>query len=112
MNIYKIRRSDGLFSSGGHNPRFNKTGKIWKNLGHLKNHLLQVRHFDKLYTTCEVVTYEVTEVETEAKSISVLLSEVKDNIQKKQELSRQKWEARSREVRKQEYEKLKKEFDK
>jgi hypothetical protein len=37
--VFKIRRSDGLFSMGGANPNFNKVGKIWKQKGHLTSHL-------------------------------------------------------------------------
>ncbi len=31
----------GLFSSGGMSPKFKKRGKVWANIGHLKNHLAQ-----------------------------------------------------------------------
>jgi hypothetical protein len=42
--VYKIRqKSTGLYSSGGTRPTFTKKGKIWRNLGHLKNHLHCVR---------------------------------------------------------------------
>ena len=38
--IYKIRRrSDCLFSTGGANPKFSKTGKIWTSAAYLKSHL-------------------------------------------------------------------------
>lgn len=41
--LYKIRRkSDGLFSTGGHTPRFTKIGKSWK-FGALLNHLTMIR---------------------------------------------------------------------
>lgn len=40
MKIYRLQRiSDGLFSTGGANPSFNKKGKIWRNIGFFKNHL-------------------------------------------------------------------------
>lgn len=40
--VYRIKNKDGLYSSGGQNPRFSKnSGKVWTSLGRLKNHLRQ-----------------------------------------------------------------------
>ena len=40
---FRIRRiKDGLFSTGGIDPDWSKKGKIWKGIGPLKLHLLQV----------------------------------------------------------------------
>lgn len=40
MKIYKIRnKQTGLFSTGSCEPKWKKTGKIWKTIGALKNHL-------------------------------------------------------------------------
>jgi membrane-bound ClpP family serine protease len=59
--IYKIRRkSDGLFSMGGSEPHFNKTGKIWKQRGHLTGHLKCVR-YRKVYAESEVIMYQLIE---------------------------------------------------
>ena len=33
--IYKVQRSDGLFSAGGSYDRYTKAGKVWKSLGHV-----------------------------------------------------------------------------
>jgi hypothetical protein len=41
MLVYKIKNQDGLFSTGGTRPYFNKTGKTWSNIGHIKTHLKQ-----------------------------------------------------------------------
>lgn len=68
--IYKIRRADGMFSMGGSTPSFNKTGKIWKQKGHLTSHLSQLwngngmynQHQPHVYSDCEIVTYELTEM--------------------------------------------------
>lgn len=39
---YKIRRKrDGFFSTGGTNPKWNKIGKEWNTIGHVKLHILQ-----------------------------------------------------------------------
>ena len=40
MKVYRIKNiKTNMYSSGGYNPKWIKTGKIWKNIGHLKNHL-------------------------------------------------------------------------
>jgi len=40
IKVYKIRHSDtGLWSKGGTSPSFNKVGKTWSNIGHVKSHL-------------------------------------------------------------------------
>lgn len=39
MEAFKIKNKDGLFSTGGTNPRFTKRGKTWGNLAHLSSHL-------------------------------------------------------------------------
>jgi hypothetical protein len=69
---YKIRRkSDGLFSSGGTDPDFNRQGKTWSCIGHLKNHLKQFYSYHwqtkggdwrlEMYKDCEIVEYEIIE---------------------------------------------------
>ena len=84
---YKIqRKSDGLFSNGGSNPKFTKYGKIWRSAGQLKNHLSLVGCYktpiSKVYEGCELVTLEFHEVET-----VLSLSEIIDNIEKDQIIS-------------------------
>lgn len=79
-SLYKIRRADGKFSTGGTTPTFSKHGKVWNTLGHLKCHLTGVADAGRygetdaakkarimgFYHDCEVVTYEqvVTAVST------------------------------------------------
>lgn len=84
---YKIqRKSDGLFSCGGTQPKFTKFGKIWRSMGQLKNHLSLVGCYkiplSKVYDDCELVTLELHEVET-----IVSLSDIIDNIEKDQIIS-------------------------
>lgn len=43
MRIFKIKNSDGLYSTGGTTPRWTKTGKTWVALNHLQAHLTLVR---------------------------------------------------------------------
>ena len=64
--VYKIQRiSDGLFSTGGYQPRFTKKGKIWTTKAALHNHLaLNPRNgFQGIeaYVDCELIEYEIVE---------------------------------------------------
>ncbi len=57
---YKIRRVDGLFSNGGRSPKFSTPGKVWKNLGTLKLHLM-MEPYSRMKTKPVVVEYEMME---------------------------------------------------
>lgn len=59
--MYMIRRkSDGLFSSGGVDPKFKKRGKVWNNRSALSNHLVLIgKRAQGLYDGCEVLVQEV-----------------------------------------------------
>lgn len=67
MIIYKIRNKNGEFSTGGSRPSFSKAGgKSWNRLQDVKTHLSYVHgsfNWAKPYETCELVKYEVTEIE-------------------------------------------------
>lgn len=63
--VFRIRRkSDGLWSTGGCWPGFNKKGKIWRKIGSIRAHLTQVynTHNHRMpgdpYEGCEVVISE------------------------------------------------------
>jgi putative alpha-1,2-mannosidase len=73
--LYKIlHKPTGLYKAGGHNSKFNKTGKIWRG-GTLKNHLRmfqRYRSLDPLYIQiakhwgvdlkdCLVIEYDLCE---------------------------------------------------
>ena len=73
--IYKIRRSDGLFSKGGCNPAFDKKGKLWRHIGHLKNHLNQLER-EGLYSNCEIVILQVTETPVDTLSLEDLQTDL------------------------------------
>ena len=69
IEVYKIRRkTDGLFSTGGECPFFNKKGKTWSARGHVTSHLSQFgdRRKNQYYKDCEVVRFEVQEFDVEA----------------------------------------------
>jgi len=69
--IYRIRRKkDGLFSAGGSNPRFNKSGKAWTTIGKLKNHLRLFEYYSGYsppwpYDDCEIVSYEIVALQNQ-----------------------------------------------
>lgn len=60
MDYFKIRNKDtGLFSSGGHPPRFKAYGKIWP-IGQLKAHLRLIQKYHKsfdVYSNCELICF-------------------------------------------------------
>jgi len=62
--IYKIRhRCDGLFSTGGHYPKWEKNGKSWTKLGYLRRHLSEVglARARQIYEDCDVIEYRMVE---------------------------------------------------
>jgi len=67
--VYKIRRSDGLFSTGGVDPTFNTVGKTWSSWRNLQIHITLVngglsgyekgdKRLIRHYKNCVIVTYE------------------------------------------------------
>lgn len=73
--VYKIRRvTDGLFSTGGDTPTFDKAGKVWRKLAHVRSHFAVTGDWRKprvnpgadAYPDCLVVEYELREVGTVA----------------------------------------------
>jgi len=75
--IFKIKNTDGLFSTGDMDPDFTKKGKMWKQLSHVKCHLGQVRNPRKAYEGCEIVGYELQEVRP-AKSLDQIFYEMEN----------------------------------
>ncbi len=61
--MFKIRNKDGLFSNGGTWPEWTKTGKVWRQRGHLSNHLAQVSR--NIYSETDVIVeFEMIEIST------------------------------------------------
>ena len=118
--VFKIRRnSDGLFSMGGSTPGFNKTGKIWKQKGHVTSHLGQLWGYNRpctypqrhVYEDCEIVPYELTEIPAgPGVTIATYLAEIKQRKQDREEAFNKRHEKWKEDQRRQEYEKLKQEF--
>jgi len=78
MKIYKIRhKQSGLFSEGGSSPFFGQNGKIYTQIGHIKNHLHHCEKYNSYRMTrednwrehngyledIEIVEYELAELE-------------------------------------------------
>ena len=60
MKSYKIRRkSDGLFRAGGIVPKYNKEGKVWKTMVHLRRHLALFGPTSILKEDLEILEYEL-----------------------------------------------------
>lgn len=60
--IFKIRDSQGRFSTGGDTPTWSKTGKVWKRTADLSNHFTQLSAAgQKAYAAAgaEVVVYDM-----------------------------------------------------
>lgn len=76
--VYMIQRnSDGLFSTGGCDPRFTKKGKCWNSIGALKSHLhlfhdhLGIKHRHYPYADCTIVPMEIERKPADLKDWSV-----------------------------------------
>jgi hypothetical protein len=70
--IFKIRSTvTGLFSAGGTDPVFNRTGKVWKKRGHVICHLGQISSTGRRkYTQNKVEVVEYLLVETPVSTTS------------------------------------------
>jgi len=88
--VFKIRNSQGLFSSGGTYITFTKKGKTWTSSGALNNHLAQTRN-DNLYIQekCEVIAYELVETEVSVESVQSRLKLIQDRARLRNEEKRQ-----------------------
>jgi hypothetical protein len=84
MKIFKIRdTATGLFSTGGHYPRWSKKGKTWTNIGHVKNHINNLtRVVIKNVDHWEVVEYELVETAVGTISVEKIIEE---NLRKERE---------------------------
>jgi len=59
MKYYKIINEEGLYSTGGCDPRFTKRGKVWSSLRYVKSHF---RNLDeqpsKVYNKCYLEVFD------------------------------------------------------
>lgn len=75
---YQIMNAEGKYSTGGHNPHFDKTGFIWVNLSALKSHLALFKYgkWDR-YKGCKIVTLVLTQLPEEEISLDDIFDEQK-----------------------------------
>jgi hypothetical protein len=93
----------GLFSSGGTEPKFKKKGKVWSNIGHLKNHLAQFiePYYTKgarPYRLCKAKVYDIVSGK-EVFDVTEYLDKRTEEKKQEQELRHQRYrEERKREL--------------
>ncbi|PPD55491.1 MAG: hypothetical protein CTY12_00515 [Methylotenera sp.] len=116
MVIYRVKsRKTGLYSKGGTWPSFSKTGKIWKNIGHLRNHFNVLdSHGRRIYKEhdVEIIEIEITEEVVCSTSFDAFIQEAALREQDRKDKRRQRVEAYLTEQRRKQYEELQKEFGK
>ncbi|MDE2095737.1 MAG: hypothetical protein KGL39_00640 [Patescibacteria group bacterium] len=97
FKVYKLRRkSDGLYSTGGTDPNFVACkGKEWKNIGHLKNHLVMFssnryyggphsNHKKTQFDNLEIVEYEGIRTEKSVQSVADYVDGLRQRSKKNQ----------------------------
>lgn len=85
---YKIRRSDGLFSTGGSDPGFNARGKVWWTKGALTSHVKNVvlsRYGGEQYFDVEIVEYRVDYEFVAAQTVANYMEERENKKAKEEE---------------------------
>lgn len=67
---YMVRNNKGEFSMGGQSPRFRiSNGKIWSQLGHVKNHIRQFKDKDNRQIMVDQ-GWEIVKVKLVVESVS------------------------------------------
>lgn len=88
MKYYKIhKKGTDLYSTGGMTPDWSKKGKVWTNIGHLKNHLHGLMNGAVDYRDAEIIELEMTPVGI-PRSVQDMLQELqeeKDRQRREQE---------------------------
>ena len=70
--MFKIRHKiTGLYSRGGYEPVFDKKGKVWRGINHVRSHITLIRDSPRSYKKCkedmknwEIVEYQMKEINT------------------------------------------------
>lgn len=116
QTIYKIRsKKTGEFSKGGTWPSFSKKGKIWSALNHLSNHFNQLGSSGRqMYKSheCEVVVYELIESEVASSDVQEWMEASADRRADREKKEKLRIAAARLEHERQNYERLKAQFEK
>lgn len=114
MVIYKVRsKTTGLYSQGGIHPTFSKVGKIWKNIGYLRNHFNQLdNHGRNIYksTDVEIIELVITEEIVCSTSFDDFIQEVADRKQAREDARKARYDKWQQEQRRKQFLELQKEF--
>jgi hypothetical protein len=90
--FFKIRdKTSGLFSTGGSSPGWSDKGKKWSHVGHVTNHLNNLRghrayggQVTRPYANAELVEFEAVPITGTEKDISLIRAEAKERRDKKE----------------------------
>ena len=75
IKLYKIRHKrtgEYRMAGGGIPGRWNKLGKAWPNIGHLKNHLNMLRYNTSEPLPSEVKNWEIVVVEVDTRECETI----------------------------------------
>lgn len=113
QKVYKIRNADGLFSTGGSSPRWDKKGKTWSGLGPLKLHLdmFQEPSRQAFYKGAIVCCYELRLVELERLSAEDVLKEQNARRKKREDEYKARYRAEQEAAERKRLEELKAKYD-
>lgn len=80
MKSFKIcDTATGLFSTGGDEPRWSKTGKVWRTIGHVKLHLQHLCWRFEYPSTAEVIEFTFSETaSTPVRGMLVFLEQAQE----------------------------------
>jgi uncharacterized short protein YbdD (DUF466 family) len=114
---YRIRRDDGMYSTGGRHPSWNKKGKVWKKLSHLRNAVTQTlenRVYGRYQHDCviEKTTRLCIESIEDFCDFGQYLNDLQNKEDEKFRKRQEEWEREQEKKRYQMYLELKKEFEK
>lgn len=98
--FYKIRNTEGLYSTGGYDPRFAPVGYSWARLKSVYSHINDHNRggLVDVYKDCEIIECElVVQVRQTVTSVQAHLekraTELREAMQRSLEHDRNRWEA-------------------
>lgn len=104
--MFKIRNAEGLFSSGGMDITWSKTGKTWRTMGHVNSHLnhhLKNKQWKTYDGTEELIEYEMVEIGSTSLGSAIFTKKtqkIKDDRRKEESRMEQEIERLTKEKKK------------
>lgn len=110
--VFRIKHMmSGLFSKGGTHPQFGTKGKLWVSRGALSNHLNLANSNGRTpYKDCELITYELEEVEVDRESMTDAINATKHRREAREQIRLDRRVAFERECKLRQLEQLKKDL--